>query len=188
MLVSIFALAACGTATDTAADSGAHDTADTATDTADTDTGDTDVDPGGLFFHATGTVDGAARTWSCDETSPGYAFYSTVRSGDGLYALGGTCADSSGYYAEVAATTGEPASAGCVPAQWGVAVLNLANSQSWNCALDGATTLEVVVDELTPEGDGSVTWGGSFHATSDGTSTYFEADLSGSFRFKGVPG
>lgn len=182
MLLASFLLAACTTDSTDSVDG--TDTADTAAG----DTADTSGDPDGLFFHATGTVDGKSLTWSCDETTPGYAFYSTVTAGDGLYALGGTCADQSGvYFAEVAALTGAPGSTTtCTPAEWGVAVLNLTTSTFWNCAIDGTSAFEIVVDELTPGGDGSVVWGGTFAATSDGSSMAFEADLSGSFRWKAV--
>ena len=185
-LLTGFLLSAC-TAPDTGDSAGKPTDSDTAVDSGSTDTGG---NPDGLFLSATGTADGQSLTWSCDASSAGYAFYSTVREGGGVYALGGVCADTTGfYYAQIAATTAEPSSSTtCAAGQWGVAVLDLGTSTSWNCAIDGATSLEVVGDELTPQGDGSVIWGGTFQATSDGTSMYFEADLSGSFRFQGTPG
>lgn len=172
------------------------DTGDSTTKTTDSDTaadsGDTDPTgtPDGLFFEGTGTVNGETLTWSCDESSAGYAFYSTVKEAGGVYALGGVCADTTRlYYAQIGARTATTgSSSACVPGQWGVAVLNLATSTSWNCALDGVASIEVAVDELTPDGGASVVWGGSFQATSDGTSMYFEADVSGTFRFEAAPG
>lgn len=192
-------LVACGgqSKVDTAADSDVAPDTDVDTEVPpDTDTEvDTDTDAvvdeptaGELYLDGSGTIDGGAFTFVCRVDAPPGWFYATqTTDGAGNYLLGGACADETGAYSINIGVllSGPQAGSACVANSWGIQVVSLTGGGSYNCALDGASTFHIDVDEMSVEADGGVTWGGVFEVRGNGNS--LAVDLSGDFRFHSAP-